>query len=124
MNIRLTNASGHICTIHGFPGMKLEDVNGSGQATAVTRNHAVATRTVTLAEGASAATTARIDVAVPAADEPQTGRCEAESVYLQITPPDETTQLSATIGGGPVTVCRHGAIDVLPFIAGDTGPNQ
>jgi hypothetical protein len=43
---------------------------------------------------------------------------------MQITPPDETTQLSATIGGGPVTVCQHGALDVLPFIAGPKGPNQ
>jgi hypothetical protein len=124
MNIKLTNDSGHTCTVYGFPGFKLEDMNASGQATRVTRDHAVPTKTITLANGGSAATTARIDFDIPAADEPQTGNCEAPSVYLQITPPDETTQLSATISGGPVTVCQHGAIDVLPFVAGTKGANQ
>lgn len=124
INIRLTNTSGHTCTVYGFPGMKLEDGNGSGQATNVTRNHGIKTLTVTVADGASVATTGHFDFDVPAADEPQTGNCEIPSVYLQITPPDETTQLVATITGGPVTVCEHGTIDVLPFISGPTGANQ
>jgi hypothetical protein len=124
INIRLTNTSGHTCTVRGFPGMMLEDHNGSGQATNVTRNHGIPTTTITVADGASVATTGRIDFDVPAADEPQTGNCEIPSVYLQITPPDETTQLVATITGGPVTVCEHGTIDVLPFVSGPTGANQ
>jgi hypothetical protein len=124
MNIKLTNSSGHSCTVYGYPGLKLEDMNASGQATTVTRNHGVKANTITLANGASAATTARFDFDMPAADEQQTGNCEAPSVYIQITPPDETTQLSATITGGPVTVCQHGTIDVLPFIAGAKGANQ
>jgi hypothetical protein len=124
MNVRLTNASGHTCTVYGFPGMKLEDQNGAGQATTVTRNHGVATKTITVANGASAAATVRFDFNIPAADEPQGANCEAASVYLMITPPDETTQLSATITGGPVTVCQHGTLDVLPFISGKTGANQ
>ena len=124
MNIVLTNQSGHTCTVYGYPGMKLEDTNLSGQATTVTRNHGLTPATLTVANGGSVATTARFDFDVPAKDEPQTGNCEAPSVYLEITPPDETTQLSATITGGPVTVCQHGTIDVLPFVAGSTGPNQ
>ncbi len=124
INIKLTNTSGHTCTVYGYPGMKLEDANGSGQATTVNRNHSVKPATIKVPNGGSVATTANFDFDIPAADEPQTGNCEAPSVYLQITPPDETTQLSATIGGGPVTVCEHGTMDVLPFIAGDTGPNQ
>ena len=124
MNIKLTNQSGHTCTVYGYPGMKLEDTNASGQATTVTRNRGLTPATLTVANGASVATTARFDFDMPVPDEPQTGNCEAPSVYLQITPPDETTQLSATITGGPVTVCNHGTIDVLPFVAGSTGPNQ
>lgn len=124
INIKLTNTSGHTCTVYGFPGMKLEDANGSGQATTVNRDHGIPTTTITVLNGASVATTANFDFDVPASDEPATGNCEAPSVYLQITPPDETTQLSATIGGGPVTVCEHGTISVLPFIAGAKGPNQ
>ncbi len=124
INIKLTNQSGHDCTVYGYPGMKLEDTNASGQATTVTRNHSAKPATLTVANGGSVATTGRFDFDVPASDEPQTGNCEAPSVYLEITPPDETTQLSTTIAGGPVTVCQHGTIDVLPFIAGSTGPNQ
>lgn len=124
INIRLTNTSGHTCTVYGFPGMKLEDGNGSGQATNVVRDHSFPTPTITVANGASVATTGHFDFDIPAADEPKTGNCEAPSVYLQITPPDETTQLVATITGGPVTVCEHGTIDVLPFISGPTGANQ
>lgn len=124
MNIKLTNNSGHDCTVYGYPGMKLQDANNAGQATTVTRNRSQKPTTITVADGASVATTARIDFSLPSSDEPQTGNCEAPSVYLEITPPDETTQLSATITGGPVTVCEHGTIDVLPFVSGSTGPNQ
>jgi hypothetical protein len=104
--------------------MMLEDTNSSGQATTVTRNAAVKPVTITLANGASAATTVRFDFDMPAKDEPQTGNCEAPSVYLLITPPDETTQLSTTIIGGPITVCNHGTLDVLAFVAGAKGANQ
>ncbi|MBS2965852.1 DUF4232 domain-containing protein, partial [Actinocrinis puniceicyclus] len=124
MNIRLANTSGRTCTVYGYPGMKLEDANGSGQATTVTRNRSMAPKTIVVPNGGSVATTARFDFDIPAADESQTGNCEAPSVYLQITPPDETTQLSASIGGGPITVCEHGALDVLPFVAGPKGANQ
>jgi hypothetical protein len=124
LNLELTNNSGHACTIYGFPGMKLEDMNSSGQATTVTRNFGVKPATITLANGASAATTVRFDFDMPVGGEPPTGNCEAPSVYLQITPPDETTQLSTTITGGPVTVCNHGTLDTLPFVAGVKGPNQ
>lgn len=124
INIELTNNSGHTCTVYGFPGMMLQAANGAGLATNVTRNHGIAEDHLTVPTGSSVATTGRIDFDVPAADEPQTGNCEQPSVYLEITPPDETTQLSATITGGPVTVCEHGTIDVLPFVAGTTGANQ
>ena len=123
INIKLTNTSGNTCTVYGYPGLKLEDANSAGQATTVTRD-AGTKKMITVANGASVATTGRFDFDVPAADEPQSGNCEGPSSYLEITPPDETTQLVATIGGGPITVCEHGTIDVLPFIAGSTGPNQ
>jgi len=124
LNIALTNTSGHTCTVYGFPGLQLEDRNSAGQATKVMRDFGVKPATLLVKNGAAVATTARIDYDTPAADEPQTGDCEAPSVYLVITPPEESRQLSATIAGGPVTVCEHGAIDVLPFVAGGKGPNQ
>jgi len=124
MNLTLTNTSGHPCTIFGYPGMMLQDQNGNGQATTVTRNHGNTPKTVTLADNGAASTTIRFGFDVPGPGEPATGPCEPASYGLLVTPPDETTQLTAPIGGGPVTVCEKGTLDVLPFIAGKTGPNQ
>src|SRR5581483_4928804 len=124
MNVRLMNNSGHTCTVYGFPGLQLEDRNSSGLATNVVRDFAVKPTTIVVKNGASVATTVRFDFDVPAADEPQTGPCEAQSVYLGIIPPDEKRQLSAMIQGGPVTVCQHGTLDVLPFVSGTKGANQ
>ena len=124
MNLTLTNTSGHPCTIFGYPGMMLENQNGNGQATTVTRNRSMTPRTVTVADGAAASTTIRFGFDVPGPGEPATGPCEPASYSLLITPPNETTQLTAPIGNGPVTVCEKGTLDVLPFIAGTTGPNQ
>jgi len=124
MNLTLINTSGHTCTIFGYPGMKLEDQNGNGQATTVTRNRSMPPKTVTLADNGAASTTIRFGFDIPGPGEPATGPCEPASYSLMITPPDETTQLTAPISGGPVTVCEKGTLDVLPFIAGKTGPNQ
>lgn len=124
MNLTLTNTSGHACTIFGYPGMMLQDQNGNGQATTVTRNHSLTPKTITLADTAAASTTVRFGFDVPGPGEPTSGPCEPASYSLLITPPNETTQLTAPIGGGPVTVCEKGTLDVLPFIAGTTGPNQ
>jgi hypothetical protein len=124
MNLTLKNNSGHSCTIFGYPGMMLQDQNGAGQATAVTRNHGVPAKTLVVPDGTSASTTVSFDFSIPGPGEPTTGNCEPPSYSLLITPPDETTQLTAPIGGGPVTVCESGTLNVLPFISGTTGPNQ
>jgi hypothetical protein len=125
LNIRLTNTSGHACTIYGYPGMRLEDQSVNGQSTTVNRDPGVPEKILTLVENGSAATTAQFDFDIPVLPgEPTSGPCEPESVYLEITPPDETTQLITRITGGPITVCDHGTLNVLPFVAGPTGPNQ
>lgn len=126
LNITLTNTSGHTCTVYGFPGLGLEDKNQDIQATKVTRNPGVAKKLITLANGGTTSTTAQFDVNVPGPGEPTSGPCEAASVYLVITPPNEQHQLVAPIGGtsGGITVCNNGALDVFAFISGSTGPNQ
>jgi hypothetical protein len=124
INIRLTNNSGHTCTVYGFPGLQLQDRNSAGQATNAVRVFTVKPTTLVVKDGGSVATTARFDFDVPASDEPQTGDCEAASMYLGIIPPEEKRQLSAMIMGGPITVCQHGTLNVLPFVAGTTGANQ
>lgn len=124
MNVQLTNNSGHTCTVYGFPGLQLQDRNSAGQATNVVRDFSVKPTKIIVKNGASVATTVRFDFDIPAADEPQSGNCEGPSVYLGIIPPEEKRQLSATITGGPVTVCQHGTLDVLPFVSGPNGANQ
>ena len=124
LNLTLTNTSGHTCTIYGFPGMKLEDANQNGQATNLLRiGNGVVERLLTVKDGDSASTTVEFWPATPDAQETQTP-CEPGSYMLEITPPDETTQLYAQITGGPITACQQGLLKVYPFVAGTVGPGQ
>jgi hypothetical protein len=123
MNVKLTNTSGHSCTIYGYPGFQLEDQNQDDLPTNVVRQSA-SVSTVTVPNGGSAATTVRFDFDVPGNGDSTSGQCQPDSYYMQITPPDQTTQLVAQIQPGPVTVCQSGTMTVLPFISGTTGPNQ
>jgi hypothetical protein len=124
LNITLTNTSGHVCRTYGFPGLQLEDRNSAGQATNVIRDFSVKPTTLVVDSGASVSAMVRFDFDVPAGDEPKTGACEAPSVYLTIIPPEEGRAMSASITGGPVTVCNHGTLDLLPLVSGVTGPNR
>jgi Protein of unknown function (DUF4232) len=127
LNITLTDVSGHDCTVYGFPGLKLEDKNQDGQATQVTWDPGVPKQSITLTNGSSASTTVRFDDDVPGSGEPASGPCEPASLYLQITPPNEKSQLVAAIDGTDndgVTVCQNGALDVLALVPGTVGPNQ
>jgi len=126
LNITLTNTSGHSCTIYGFPGLGLEDKNGSIQASKVTWNPAVAKKIITLADNGTASTTAGFDPDIPASGEPASGPCEIASYSMMVTPPNEQTQLVAPITGatGGITVCGYGALQVFALVAGSTGPNQ
>ncbi|HEV2638446.1 MAG TPA: DUF4232 domain-containing protein [Actinocrinis sp.] len=128
LNIVLTNASGHTCTIYGFPGLKLEDKNQDSQASHAVWSPQTPPKTlVTLTNGQSAASTVQFDYDMPVGTEPTSGPCEPASYYIQITPPNNTTQLVAQIigtNGAGVTVCSSGTLDASAFVPGSTGPNQ
>lgn len=127
MNITVTNTSGHSCTIYGFPGLELEDVSQHDQATKVTWDPAVPKTLITLANGQSASSSAQLDKDLPVGSEPLTGPCEPASYEIQITPPNNTTQLVAPIGDTDnqgITVCDFGALDTLAFVPGSTGPHE
>lgn len=127
MNITVTNTSGHTCTIYGFPGLGLEDTNQDLQPTKVTWDTAIPKTLISLPNGGTASSSARIDKDLPVGSEPLTGPCEPASFYLQVTPPNNTSQLVATIGdtgGSGITVCDFGALDVLAFVPGSTGPQE
>ena len=133
LNLTLTNISGHSCTVYGFPGLQLMEENaqdqpGADQATSVTWDPGVPKTLVTLADSGSASTTIQFDMDVPGVGEPSSGPCEPDSYYLAIIPPNNTTAVTARIGGPNsttgITVCEQGRLQVLAFIAGGTGPNQ
>lgn len=127
INVTVTNTSNGSCAIVGYPELQLLDKNRIPQATTTTWDPAVAKTVVTLAPQGTASTTVRFDFDIPAAGEPSTGACEPSSAYLLLTPPNTGATLQTPItgnGGAGITACNHGALDVLPFVPGPTGPNQ
>jgi hypothetical protein len=133
LNISLININDPKCTVYGFPGFQLkgedqQDQPGADQPTTVTWDPTIPKTLITLAPTAEASTTVRIDDDVPAGGEPDSGLCEPYSYYLAVTPPNNTTSVIQRIGGPMattgITVCEHGAMDVLAFVPGATGPNQ
>jgi len=129
LNLTLTNKAGQACSVYGFPGLQLLTDKLSPQPTVVSRDYGITPVTVTLAPGKAASTTIRFDMDIPVGNEPTTGACEPDSYYLEVTAPNNTTHLDPWInteagGAGGITVCEHGALDVLPFVAGAVGPNQ
>lgn len=133
LNLTLTNISGHSCTVYGFPGLQLMEENaqdqpGADQATSVNWDPGVPKTLVTLADSGSASTTIQFDMDVPGVGEPSSGPCEPDSYYLAVIPPNNTTAVTARIGGPNsttgITVCEQGRLQVLAFVAGSTGANQ
>jgi hypothetical protein len=133
LNLTLTNISGHSCTVYGFPGLQLmaenaQDQPGADQPTTTNWDPAVPKTLVTLADSGSASTTIQFDMDVPGVGEQTSGPCEPDSYYLAIIPPNNTTAVTARIGGPNsvtgITVCEQGRLQVLPFVAGGTGANQ
>lgn len=128
-NLRLTNKSGHLCTIYGFPGMLLLDAKHRPLPTNVVWDSLVPKRLVWLIPGASASSTVRFSPDVPGTGDNGTAApgqpwtCEPTAYYVEITPPDETTQLVTSVA--PATpVCERGTMQTSALIAGGTGPNQ
>jgi hypothetical protein len=124
LNIALTNQSSQQCAVYGYPGLKLEDMNQSQQATTVQRTTYAVQAVELVPNGGQAATTVRFDMDVPGTGDATSGPCQPETYFLEITPPNQTTQLVAEISGGPVTVCQNGTLQAYPFVAGSTGPGQ
>jgi hypothetical protein len=106
--------------VTGFPGLQLLDSSRQALPTNVVRDHQQPPQTVQLAPGAAAFTTLHWGL-VAGNGEPQTTQCEPTPASLEVTPPDETTQLVIGWGYGPV--CQKGRIDV-PALAPGTGPTS
>lgn len=119
--IVLRNNSAHTCTTYGYPGLQTETVNEQLQSTTVTRiNHGQVAH-LTVGPGQYISTLAGY-AAPPAGSTASPGAgCGAPSYYLAVIPPNEQSQIAATIEGGPVTICGNGVLKTDPLVMGKTG---
>jgi hypothetical protein len=118
--IVLRNNSPHACTMYGFPGLQTENTNEQLQNTTVKWGNGSAAKHLTVKPGAYVSTLATFTPVPAGATAPPAG-CGAPSYYLAVIPPNEQTQLVATISGGPVTVCGDGVVNTGPMVPGTTG---
>ncbi len=115
----LTNASGHPCQVYGYVGMLLLDGNRQSLPTDVVRNASPAPQVLTLMAGQAVFSQLHWTV-VPGTGEAQTAQCEPQPASVEITPPDETTQL--VVPWNMDAVCLHGRIDVTAAAPGSGPP--
>ena len=118
--LTLTNQSGHPCQVYGYVGTQLLDATRAPVPTAVVRNPSPGPQAVELAQGASAFTVLHWTV-VPGTGDSQSVQCQPQPALVQITPPDETTQL--TIPWTMSQVCLRGRLDAGALSPG-TGPGH
>lgn len=118
----LTNKTEKPCTLFGFVGGQMLDKSGKPLPTKVVRNGGMLGNqpkptTIVLAPGAAAPFIAETSD-VPTGNETT---CE-QAVSLEITPPDETTQLTVQVVQHGFTVCNHGTINVSPVLPPSVPP--
>lgn len=111
----LTNSSGHRCTLYGYIGVGML-APGGPVPTNLIRDPGASHR-ITLSSGESAATSLHWS-AVPADDEKPS--CPPKPTTIEVTPPDETTQLTASWPYGGL--CQHGELHTVPLVAGTSPP--
>lgn len=115
--VSLTNDSKQNCVVYGYVGMQLLDKNKHPLPTNVVRSQDQPTQ-VSLASGQTASASVRFSPDVPGTGEPTSKQCEPTSYYVEVTPPDETTHLTAKIS--PATpVCEHGSLLTKPLALGN-----
>lgn len=111
----LTNTSGGGCTVYGYIGVALGGPHGPVPTHLIrdpgARDH------ITLSPGDSAATSLHWS-AVP--DTGEGPYCGARTTRIEVTPPDETTQRSASWPYGGV--CGHGELHTVPLVPGTSPP--
>ena len=111
--VELKNTSGHTCALRGFPGVDL--VNG-GQRWPLRRD-AQTPATVTLRPGAATRFTITF---LPWTAEGNVAGNDFAPTTVVITPPDETTQQTASWTYG--SVCQHGELHTVPLVKGSDPP--
>ena len=99
--LMLTNLSGHACTLAGYPGVSAVDLTGRRLGSPASRNAAHTSRTVTLANGASAKAVLRI---VDVANYPASRCRPVTAAGLRVYPPN---QAAAKVVPFPFRACSR-----------------
>jgi hypothetical protein len=115
----LTNLSSRTCWVYGYVGMQLQDGAGHPLPTNVIRAPATPA-TISLQPGDTAFALLHWSAVNGPGDSPS-AQCQPDPASVQVTPPDETTQLVIPWSYG--MVCQQGRIDIPPLAAG-TGPSS
>lgn len=111
----LTNTSAHPCTLFGYVGVGM--IGPGGPISTHLIRDGGASRHITVHPGGSAATSLHW-TAVPADDEKPS--CPPKPTTIEVTPPDETTQLTAPWPYGGL--CQHGELHTVPLVPGTAPP--
>jgi hypothetical protein len=111
----LTNAGSKTCTVYGYPGMRLIDSNGHERESKVIRERNVPPKTVAVAPGSTAWSHMSWETLPDTFEQGLPRKCGFTVDQVQVTPPDETTQVvvKRRLGG----VCHEGTVYVSPFTA-------
>jgi hypothetical protein len=99
--LKLTNLSGHACTVFGYPGVSAVDLRGHQLGRAASRNPAHQPHRVTLANGATATATVQI---VEAGNYPPATCRQVTAAGLRVYPPN---QRAAKIVPFPFAACSR-----------------
>jgi hypothetical protein len=115
----LTNGSEHTCHMYGQVGLLLLDAGHHPLPTSAVWWAPPASPPVVVLRPGQVAFAVLHWTVVPGFPDEQTHACFPAPAFLEVTPPDETTQLVIHWDEGEV--CLHGRVDVLPLAAG-AGP--
>ncbi len=104
-HLRLTNLSGHSCTLRGYPGVSAVNLAGHQLGSAASRDNAIPVTTVTLGRGATATAVLRI---VEAGNFPAASCRQVTAAGLRVFPPGRRT---AKVVPFPFAACsRRGPV--------------
>jgi hypothetical protein len=120
-DLAFQNASGHTCTVAGFPRITLYTASGTALSTTVTDVQAGTAGRLTVPAGGWIHSELRYSPNIPGPGESQTGPCEPAAGYALVRLPDDTAAARAELTP-PTSVCGRGAIQAKAFAAGAATP--
>lgn len=94
LSVVATNTSDHTCTIFGYGGLEMRDVDDKVLTLQLTRETKPAAATITLKQGQKAYKKVLWTTAVD--DSPEAGQCASGASYANVTLPDDTKTFKAT----------------------------